>query len=631
MFHFNSMGALLQSVVNATCHFAGTTSCLYWLEHHAVQVALGGCSSDMEELHSFLSWVHQEEHGLAISQKLQEAVERQIHERVRKFGEDDWRTERLAFLHSYMFGDATTVVEEAKQTSISELQIDGMVQLLAHSGPLPTQTQLHLLWNVQNYLHRMKHLTDLLELLFSAILQNAARLPTLVLLGVGVFYINVGKHEKALEVLHRALANDGVSNNSWDLHIRTAIGDTLLGLDRLTEADEWICRLLKDYNVLSETSYNYLASVKFSTISCANNGMRSQTLLENLSNLGFVWWNRNKYPEAEEIFRLTVEGSRKELGREHPDTLEWMYYLGRVLCDEEKYSQAEEILHLTVESERKVLGGEHEHTLESMHSLGCVLYYQGESAKAEEIFRLTIDGRKKGLGEEDEQTLNSLYYLGCVLCSQRKYLEAEEILRLATDGQKKALGEEDKQTLGSMHCLGCVLCHQSKYAEAEKILRLTVQLEKKELGEEDEPTLESMQFLGCALYSLRRQKWAEAEEILRLTTEGRRKVLGEDHSLTLESMHILGCVLYSQHGQKCAEAEEIFRLTIEGSEKVLGKEHKRTRDSLYCLHQFRAMPSGYHPYCKVEFAPSDSDLLDWSYSELCDWSDSDNPTTIATS
>lgn len=143
IFHFNRMGALSQSLVDATCHFVGTTSWLHWVEHHAAQAVIDGYTSDIEELDSFISWSEQNEHGTAISQRIQEVMERQYHERVHNFGEDDWRTESLAFLRSE---DPRSMLEEAQQTPLSDCQIEGMVQLLANTGPLTTQTQLRLFW-----------------------------------------------------------------------------------------------------------------------------------------------------------------------------------------------------------------------------------------------------------------------------------------------------------------------------------------------------------------------------------------------------------------------------------------------------------------------------------------------------
>lgn len=206
IYHFNRMGTLAQPLDDATFHFAGTTSCVHWLEDHFVRVTLGGCRSDVEEFILFVAWLRHNEDGIEVSQNLQERIKRQFHERLQNFGEDDWRTGTLMDLYRYMFEDTAIALEDAKQTSTSGLQIDGILQLLAHDGPLPTQTQFCLLRNVQKYLHRMESLTAPLELLFCALLRNAARIPTLALLNVGIFYNKVGKHEKALEVLHSALA-----------------------------------------------------------------------------------------------------------------------------------------------------------------------------------------------------------------------------------------------------------------------------------------------------------------------------------------------------------------------------------------------------------------------------------------
>lgn len=142
-------------------------------------------------------------------------------------------------------------------------------------------------------------------------------------------------------------------------------------LGRSVEAEDWLCKLLKDYEVLTETSHDYLANMKFSMISSSNISMRSTIILDSMYLLSLALYDQGKNTEAEDVLRLTIDGYKKVLEEEHEETLISMHWLGR--------------------------------TLYSQHGQKC--------AKAEEIFRLTIEGSKKVLGEEDKDTHHSLYIL----------------------------------------------------------------------------------------------------------------------------------------------------------------------------------------------------------------------------
>ncbi len=64
-----------------------------------------------------------------------------------------------------------------------------------------------------------------------------------------------------------------------------------------------------------------------------------------------------------------MEGRRKKLGEDHPDTLESKNDLAVLYKEQELYDQAEQLMLEALEGRRLKLGDTHPHTKESLNNL----------------------------------------------------------------------------------------------------------------------------------------------------------------------------------------------------------------------------------------------------------------------
>ncbi|KAI4095768.1 MAG: hypothetical protein L6R37_007032 [Teloschistes peruensis] len=72
---------------------------------------------------------------------------------------------------------------------------------------------------------------------------------------------------------------------------------------------------------------------------------------------------------AEELFRQSVQGREKALGKEDVDTLDSKYWLAVTLHEQQKYPEAEELFRQSVQEREKVLGKDHVDTFKSKRHL----------------------------------------------------------------------------------------------------------------------------------------------------------------------------------------------------------------------------------------------------------------------
>ncbi|KAL2050827.1 hypothetical protein ABVK25_008888 [Lepraria finkii] len=306
--------------------------------------------------------------------------------------------------------------------------------------------------------------------------------------------------------------------------------------------------------------------------------------------LGRKRFDEQRYPEAAQLLRQSVQEREKVLGKEHVDTLWSKYWLALTLHQQQKYPKAEQVLRQSVQEREKVLGKEHVDTLRSKYRLAVTLYQQQKYPEAEQLLRQSVQGLEKVLGKEYVDTLWSKYWLAVTLHEQQKYPEAEQLLRQSVQEREKVLGKEHDDTLGSKSWLAVTLHEQQKYPEAEQLLRQSVQEREKVLGKEHVDTLRSKYQLAVTLYQ--QQKYPEAEQLLRQSVQGLEKVLGKEYDDTLGSKSWLAVTLHEQ--QKYPEAEQLLRQSVQEREKVLGKEHVDTLWSKYWLAFTLHQQQKYH-------------------------------------
>lgn len=102
----------------------------------------------------------------------------------------------------------------------------------------------------------------------------------------------------------------------------------------------------------------------------------------------------------------------ESLGKEHSKSLTSMMKLAKSLSADEKYAEAEDILRQTLDIYRRLRGLDHPKTLDCMRDLSVVLGYQGKFLDAEELDRMIT---AKDDGDEPER-FSSVCYLGEVSC-----------------------------------------------------------------------------------------------------------------------------------------------------------------------------------------------------------------------
>ncbi len=288
-----------------------------------------------------------------------------------------------------------------------------------------------------------------------------------------------------------------------------------------------------------------------------------------LRTIGSTYYRLGLYDEAGRRHKAALEIRARELGEEHPDTLQSMNDLGMVLRKQSLYSDAEGLYRRALGIQRSVLGEEHPDTLTTMNNIANALRTQGRISEAEPIYRKVLEIRRRALGREDPDTLTSLSNLALVQIRKGLFSEAEVFLREVLEARRRLLGEEHPDTITSIANLGLVLYKQDRLPEAEQLLRETLEIQHRVLGDEHSDMLLVMYNLAELLKT--KGELAEAEELFRKALDIQRRILGDEHRDTLLMMRNLAKLLYGRG--RLDEAGTLLKEGLDLAEKNLPPEN----------------------------------------------------------
>jgi len=219
------------------------------------------------------------------------------------------------------------------------------------------------------------------------------------------------------------------------------------------------------------------------------------------------------------LFEEALAREEKQLGSQHPTTLQTQGNLGVNYRDAGRLGEAIPLLEATLEKTKAKLGTNHPLTLNIMNSLAQAYQASGQLAKAVLLHEETLAKRRATLGPDHPDTLASMGRLGKAYAEAKQGEKAATTLVAYVDARRKQGSNPvaQGQFADLLAQVSLVLCGCGQYAAAEPLLRECLTIREKQ-----EPdawmTRNTESLLGGAL--LGQKKYAEAEPLLVKGYEG---------------------------------------------------------------------------------------------------------------
>ena len=288
--------------------------------------------------------------------------------------------------------------------------------------------------------------------------------------------------------------------------------------------------------------------------------------------IGRSYLQLNQFSKAEPNLRRNLEIRRKELGPEHPATLQALHNIALLLRYQHKEVEYEQLTRTLLEARRRVLGPEHSDTLDEANNLAGVLRRRGKMDEAERLYRDNLNVLLRVLGHGHRWTLEASNGLAGILEQRGKLDEAETILRSCLEVSHRDHGRDHPVTLAAMNILAHVLQARGKLAEAESLYRQALEAGRRVYGAEHPVAIRYMSNLASLLRASGRTK--DADQLFLDNVERTREAQGLDHPDTLAATDTLAGLL-SNEG-KLDEAERLYRGNLAARQRVQGSEHNDT-------------------------------------------------------
>jgi eukaryotic-like serine/threonine-protein kinase len=279
-----------------------------------------------------------------------------------------------------------------------------------------------------------------------------------------------------------------------------------------------------------------------------------------------------RYPPALPLQEAALETRRRELGDDHPDTLQSINDLAYLLELMGDWEQAETHYEEALAGRRRVYGDEHRLTYVAMNNLGLLIQQRGRVEEAYELHTAVLDGRRQLLGEDDPDTLSSLMNVGSIHDDMGQPEEALSYFSAALDGCRRVLGDDHLETIVAINNMGNIMRELGRFDEALAYHSESLAARRRVQGDEHPDTLIAITNMGILLIA--RQQWEEALPHFQEALEGFRQALGDDHPNTLIAVSCIGVVLRGM--DRLEEAEPYYREALAGNRRTLGDDHPNT-------------------------------------------------------
>lgn len=359
---------------------------------------------------------------------------------------------------------------------------------------------------------------------------------------------------------------------------------------------------------LAEKSKNIYAGLR---------GTEDVEYLNALKHYGVALFDTGNFERSFKIFDYIVSKREEIQGKNHPDTIDALYFLSANLRRLDHYEEALLVSEDELSRRSAIAGDNDPHTISAMENVALILFSLGKNEEALKIQEEVLSKRMAVLGANHPETLdtveviaNILSALRChkealiirseVLCTRKEiwgenhpdtvtvmqnmakslfslgeFKKVREIQEEILSKRREIYGDKHLDTISAMRGMVTILSTLGEYEEALKIQQEVLSKRREIFGDKHTDTINAMRGMVDILSSL--GEYEEAVIIQEEVLSKSKEVLGENHPDTISAMRRLGFSLYSSG--KCAEAKVIFEEALSRSRETFGEDHLDTKSA----------------------------------------------------
>jgi tetratricopeptide (TPR) repeat protein len=261
-----------------------------------------------------------------------------------------------------------------------------------------------------------------------------------------------------------------------------------------------------------------------------------EKLLNATLSLGNLYANQSKLVEAEQMYKLAVQGYEKAFGPTYLSRLDTINNLGIIYREQGKLVESEQMYKQALQGHKEAFRPTHPSRLGIVNNLGNLYLSQGKLAEAEQMYKQALQGHKEAFRPTHPSRLGIVNNLGIIYREQGRLVESEQMYKQALQGYTEAFGPTHLSRLSVINNLGSLYLGQGKLAEAEQMYTQALYRYKETLGDTQvrtyKPAVDLLYNIGL-LYE-NQKDYAKAQEMYRDALSGYQAILGPSHHQCLK-------------------------------------------------------------------------------------------------
>ncbi|MEZ6126034.1 MAG: CHAT domain-containing protein [Planctomycetaceae bacterium] len=286
-----------------------------------------------------------------------------------------------------------------------------------------------------------------------------------------------------------------------------------------------------------------------------------QTATVVLQTASQLYFEKNDFASAEELFRKSSRFRERLLGKDHPDTAIAVNGLGLCAYARDDIPTAEKYFKQCQEIRTRLLGPGHPSTASVTSNLAGMYYKSGDFSEAESLWLQSIQSLESSKGKKSPHTSGVRNNLALLYLELADFAKAEPLFVEVLDEQMKVQGESNPDTATTCNNLGLLYTGMGKYTLAKSFLNRSLSTFRNLYGEHHERI--PMVLGNLAMVEEETGNLSEAEQSYRRCLEIRTGLLGSSHRDTIQSAANLGSILVRT--SRTREALEILKPALVAS------------------------------------------------------------------
>ncbi|HEU4692098.1 MAG TPA: tetratricopeptide repeat-containing protein kinase family protein, partial [Vicinamibacterales bacterium] len=241
---------------------------------------------------------------------------------------------------------------------------------------------------------------------------------------------------------------------------------------------------------------------------------------------GLIRQTRGQYAEARQALDEALTEQRRQLGPDHPDSLESLQALGELAGLLNDNDRARALLDESLQRHRRVYGEEHERTARVLHALGPIVM-TGDPEEGERLLVRALEIRRATLAPNDPVLAENLSSLAFHYRQRYDLARARETYQQALAVWPTVQDRRHPAAIAVLNDYAIVLADLNEFAEAEKLQREALETGRQVLGADTLTVANLINGLGVTVSF--RGRYREAEGLFRESYQTYRSLVGERH------------------------------------------------------------------------------------------------------